>query len=128
MLQQVPVVVLTVAFMLLLCPCAGVAAAEGLALGGWSVSSARASKASSAAAAAELARARNAAGRELAALRALLQQREAAYGQEVGRGRTWRVAMLGKTYIYICRSTNTVSLFAWSNHCSVHWAVRVCLC
>jgi uncharacterized protein YhaN len=62
----------------------GVAAAEGLAVGGWSCSNVRKQKAAAAAGAADLARLQSQAAKELAALRGLLQQREAEHGQEVG--------------------------------------------
>ncbi|WIA32043.1 hypothetical protein OEZ86_002895 [Tetradesmus obliquus] len=61
----------------------GVAAAEGLAIGGWGCSNVRKQKAVAAASAADLARLQSEAARELAALRGLLQQREAQHGQEV---------------------------------------------
>jgi hypothetical protein len=62
----------------------GVAAAEGLAIGGWGCSNVRKQKAVAAASEADLARLRSAAAKELAALRGMLQQREAQHGQEVG--------------------------------------------
>ncbi|KAF8071106.1 hypothetical protein HT031_001188 [Scenedesmus sp. PABB004] len=61
----------------------GVAAAEGLAVGGWGLSTVRRERAAAAAATADLARVRAQAARELAALRGLLQQKEAEHGQEL---------------------------------------------
>jgi hypothetical protein len=61
----------------------GVAAAEGLAIGGWGCSNVRKQKAAAAASAADLARLQSEAAKELAALRGLLQQRETQHGQEV---------------------------------------------
>lgn len=70
----------------------GVAAAEGLAIGGWSCKNVRVQQAEAAKSAAELARLRKQAAQELTALRALLQQQEAAHTHEVregGGGSTW---------------------------------------
>lgn len=64
----------------------GVAAAEGLALGGWGCSSVHKQKAAAAQCAAELVRIRSQAARELASLRGLLQQREAAHEEQVRAG------------------------------------------
>jgi hypothetical protein len=61
----------------------GVAAAEGLAIGGWSVRSVRAEQAATAAATAELVRLRARAEKDLALMRALLQQKEATHSHEV---------------------------------------------
>eukprot|EP00775_Hariotina_reticulata_P005233 gene5233-5469_t len=61
----------------------GVAAAEGLAIGGWGCSSVRAERAAAAESAAALSRVRKEAERELAALRGLLRQKEADNTQEV---------------------------------------------
>jgi hypothetical protein len=74
----------------------GVAAAEGLAIGGWGCSSVRKQKAAAAASAADLVRLQSAAAKELAALRGLLQQREAEHGQEVGLHTT------RSTYVCTC--------------------------
>lgn len=61
----------------------GVAAAEGLAIGGWSCKNVRVQQAEAAKSAAELARLRKQAAQELTALRALLQQQEASHTHEV---------------------------------------------
>lgn len=61
----------------------GVAAAEGLALGGWSCKAVRVQQAQAAAAAGELARLRRQATQELAALQALLAQQESSHSHEV---------------------------------------------
>lgn len=62
----------------------GVAAAEGLVIGGWSSKNVRVQQAEAAKSAAELARMRKQAAQDLAALRALLQQQEASHTHEVG--------------------------------------------
>jgi len=62
----------------------GVAAAEGLALGGWSCRNVRTQQAEADKAAAEVVRLRKQATQELAALRALLQQQEVSHSHEVG--------------------------------------------
>jgi hypothetical protein len=61
----------------------GVAAAEGLALGGWSCKAVRVQQAQAAAAAAELSRLRRQATQELAALQALLAQQDSSHKHEV---------------------------------------------
>lgn len=61
----------------------GVAAAEGLALGGWSCRNVRTQQAEADKAAAEVVRLRKQATQELAALRALLQQQEVSHSHEV---------------------------------------------
>jgi hypothetical protein len=68
----------------------GVAAAEGLAIGGWSCKAVRLQQSEVAKSSAELARLRKQAAHELTALRALLQQQDASHTHEVcreGRGR-----------------------------------------
>jgi len=64
----------------------GVAAAEGLAIGGWGCSSVRAERAAAAQSAAALSRVRKEAERELATLRGLLRQKDADHNQEVRAG------------------------------------------
>lgn len=68
----------------------GVAAAEGLAIGGWSCKNVRTQQAEVDKAAAELSRLRQQAAQELTALRGLLQQQEASHTHEVRECGCWR--------------------------------------
>jgi hypothetical protein len=61
----------------------GVAAVEGLAVGGWSCKTVRVQQAEAAKSAAETVRLRQQAGQELGAMRALLEQHKATHTHEV---------------------------------------------
>jgi hypothetical protein len=61
----------------------GVAAVEGLAVGGWSCKTVRVQQAEAAQSAAEASRLRQQAGQELGAMRALLEQHKATHTHEV---------------------------------------------